>query len=282
MSIFTCPEATCSRKFTRRNNLNRHYQVFHLNNNLVEKCFLCGQIFHNGHDLQKHYRQSHRPSRHFYIRQSAFRKNIIQYRYNFRDNEVNFAASQLSIQNEVKKIILLEAAKKTICKFSLVFTAEMVMLDHAGDEMTKALIPFKAPNYLANATMEKNISKNIQASFAHQQRSMEDFQKSGSNWQFSRSFVFDIDIAALSPIVAGSDSDQSVLNIKDFKNKKFLFNPCNKNQKCFLYCIAFSLYGNLLKKGKKTEEQQLKKYFKNFNTKKIDFPISINSIKKFL
>jgi len=289
MTTFICPEASCGRKFTRRNNLNRHYQTFHLNNDLVEKCFLCGQIFQNCTLLQKHYRFSHRPSRHFYIYKSAFRKNVIIYRYNFNDNEINFAASQLGIEHLIKEVILLEAAKKTICKISLVFSAEMEMLDHIGDRMTIAQIPFRASNFLANASMPNAISKNIRASFQQQQTVMEDFQKSGSNWQFSRSLVFDIEVGALSAIVAGSNSDKNTppneapLNIKTFKNKQFLYNPSNKNQKCFLYCLAFALYNHkLVKNSKKTEEQQLKKYFKNFITEKIDFPISIQGIKKFL
>ncbi|MDP2750689.1 MAG: DNA polymerase [Nanoarchaeota archaeon] len=287
MSTFVCPEKTCSRKFTRRSNLNTHYQRFHLNNNVVEKCFLCGQIFENCAKLQQHYKYTHRPSRQFYIKESAFQKKIVTYRYNFRDNEINFAASQLGIQNILKKQILIEAAKKTICKVSLVFIAEMVMLDHVGDEMTKASIPFRSPNFLANASMEKNVTKNISASFLHQQKSMEEFMRSGSNWQFSKSLAFDVEVCALSPIVAGSQkqtikSDETKLNMSDFKNKKFLYNPSNKDKKCFLYCIAYALYSQKQKNSDKKEDSRLEKHFKRFNTDKISFPISIQGIKRFL
>jgi len=52
MEVFKCPEKNCQSKFTRRSNLNRHYQNFHLNNELIEKCILCGQMFQDCEDLQ--------------------------------------------------------------------------------------------------------------------------------------------------------------------------------------------------------------------------------------
>ena len=206
---FTCPEANCGRKFTRRNNLNRHYQNFHLNNNVVEKCIICGQIFQDCNDLQRHYRHSHRPSRYFVLKQSAFRKNLVRYVYTFNDNEVNFAASQLSIEKLLHNLLVVEAAKRTICKVNLVLIAEMIMLDGVGDEMMRTGCVFRAPNFLANAAMPGNITKNIRSSFLHQQKSLEEYQKNSSNWQFSRSLAFDVEIAALSPIVVGSNESNN-------------------------------------------------------------------------
>ena len=69
MDILVCPEKSCGRKFTRRFNLNRHYQNFHLNNELVEKCVLCGQMFQSCEDLQKHLRRYHRPSKNFFLKE---------------------------------------------------------------------------------------------------------------------------------------------------------------------------------------------------------------------
>jgi uncharacterized Zn-finger protein len=54
MESFICPEKTCGLKFTRKPNLNRHYQNLH-----YEKCSLCEQVFKNFEELQNHYKHLH-------------------------------------------------------------------------------------------------------------------------------------------------------------------------------------------------------------------------------
>ena len=282
MGEFVCTEQNCGKKFTRQFNLKRHINLFHVNSdNVVEKCFLCGQIFKNCDDLQNHYKRTHKPTRKFVLVESAFRKSIITYRYNFLDNEINFAAAQLGIKQLVKNQILLEAAKKTVCKVSLIFVGQMSIVDLAGAKINTSSIPFRAPAFLANASMPGNISKNIVRSFNHQANNMEEFMQSGSGWQFDRGLVFHIEIAAIRPIVSGSESYP--INLTNFYNKKFLFNPGNKDKKCFLYCLAYFFHGHRIKNlDLKNPTRQLKKYTRKFNTKKISFPISITGIKKFL
>ena len=100
--------------------------------------------------------------------------------------------------------------------------------------------------------------------------------------------MHDIEVAALRPVVTGSEKNnvsdaEKELNISNFANKRYLFNPANHGMKCFLYCIAYFLFGSKIdKSSKKSQSSQLKKYFSNFNTEKISFPISINGIKRFL
>lgn len=283
METFICPEPNCGKKFSRRFNLNRHYQNFHINTELVEKCLLCGQIFANCQQMQQHYKRFHRPSRRFFIKESAFKKAFITYRYNYHENPVNFSTAQMSIKNLIKQRILSETVEKTICKISLVFIAEMSMYDHAGEKMHSIPIPFRASAFLANGNYTRNISKHITSSFNQQAEHLEDFVNSGSNWQFERPIAFDIEIGAIKPIVAGQADFEKPINMKNIINHKFLYNPSNRDQKCFLYCICKHLYDSKLNKNKKqSEEKQLRKYFKKFNTKKIDFPISLSNIKRFL
>lgn len=281
MEKLVCPEPNCGRKFSRRFNLNRHYQNFHLNNELVEKCFLCGQMFESCEQLQKHYRRSHRPSRKFFLKESAFRKAFVTYRYNFLESEINYASSQLDIKDKLKDLILSEAAKKTVCKVSLVLIAQMSMVDHSGETITKASIPFRSPGFLASAISPRAVKKNIIKSFNSQAQSIDEFIKSGSNWEYSRSLCFDVEFSAVRPITGGSTAE---LNIKSFRGKKFLYNPINKNEKCFLYCIAHYLFEEMLTSDQKKQKDELKykKYVKKFNTENISFPISISGIKKFL
>ena len=285
MDLFVCPEENCTKKFSRQFNLNRHFNKFHINSdNVVEKCFLCGQIFQNCIGLQEHYRIAHKATKKFVLIDSAFRKAIVTYRYCYPESDVNFAAAQLSVKNLVKQQILFEAAKKTVCKFSLIFIAQMSLVDNVGSKISTAAIPFRAPTFLANASMPGNIAKNIIRSFNHQSNSLEEFMQSGSGWQFDRALVFNIEIAALRPVVTGSEpTSENVINISKFYNKKFLFNPLNKDKKCFLYCLAYFLYKDRIKNfDYQNPTKQLKKYLKKFRTKKLTFPISIVGIKKFL
>ena len=289
--VFICPHPGCNRQFTRNTNLNRHYQNIHINDTVVEKCFLCDLTFANCNDLQTHYKKSHIRTKKFVVLQSAFKKSIITYRYTFDENLNILSLAQNSIQNKVKNVILSESAKKNVCKISLVFVAQMSMLDHAGEKMTVATIPFRAQNFLANASTPSNISKNIIKSYNQQAGHVDEFMQNGSNWQFDRAIFFDIEIAALRPIVVGSqeeftvpsDNPEDELNIISFKNNRFLYNPKNKDMKCFLYCVAYFLYSKELeKKSKKSDSYLLKKYVENFNADKIEFPISLKGIKRFV
>ena len=156
-----CPEINCGRNFTRQYNLNRHYQRYHVDAPIVERCFICGLIFNNNADLQTHYQRVHRPTKKFVVVESAFKKAIVTYRYTFQNNVFNFAQAQNGILNNIKQTIILEAAKKTIVKVGLIFLAEMAMLDHAGDTINTAVIPFAAERFLANASMQNSIHKTL-------------------------------------------------------------------------------------------------------------------------
>ena len=276
-------EADCGKKFTRRFTLNRHYQNFHLNNELVEKCSLCGQLFESCEHLQKHYKFSHRPSRKFFLKESAFKKAFATYRYNFMESDINFSSAQLSVREKIKERLIFEAAKKTVCKASLIFICQMSMNDHAGNIMTSASIPFRSPGFIASAMSPRSIKSNIMKSFSFQEKSLEDFMRSGSNWQFERALAFDIEVANVRPITAGKE-EEGLLNLKSINQKKFLYNPCNKDEKCFLYCAAHFLYKDKIpkKNQNKKGEAIYKKYIERFDIKKIDFPISIAGIVKFL
>ena len=288
MEVFKCPEKNCQSKFTRRSNLNRHYQNFHLNNELIEKCILCGQMFQDCEDLQKHYRRFHRPSRKFYVKETAFNRNFITYRYNFNQDEKNFENAQLRIKNLIQERLLSESVEKTVCKASLIFIVEMSMTDHAGEKMTTISIPFRASAFLSSPHSQRTLNKNILRSFSIQSQAMEEFIKSGSGWVFQRPLAFDIEIAAVKPITGGSEKVSTEifpkLNLIKFRQKQFLYSPCNKDEKCFLYCIAHFLYADKILKTnvKEKDEKKYKKYIKKFDTKNISFPISINGIKRFL
>ena len=286
--VFKCSSEGCLKTFTRVSNLKRHEKNFHSEDKVVEKCFICKQIFNTCSELKEHYEIVHLPSKKFVIHQSAFKKSLIRYRYTYPESCKNFSLAQSSLLSKIQNVILCEAAQKNVCKVSLVLVAQMSMSDHAGQTITIASIPFRAANFLANASMPNSIRKNIIRSFNQQASHLDEFIMNGSNWQFDRALLHDIEVAALRPVVSGSEKNivsdaEKELNISNFKNKRYLFNPANRDMKCFLYCIAYFLFGEKIEKSsKKSQSSQLKKYFVNFNTQNISFPISITGIKKFL
>jgi len=305
MERIKCPAVNCNLSFTRTFNLNRHFERYHNNNDIVEKCLLCGLLFENITLLNRHYRQIHKPSKQFYEKESAFRKNVITFRFNFPDDIVNFELGQRSVSEEIKRTILNEAAKKTLVKSSLVYICEMSMIDHVGDKITTTLIPFRAPSFISNANNRQGINLNINQAFTFQNNSMEEFCNSGSNWVFDKAIAFDIEITGMRPVLVGesetgissneetdySSNDEKTkrsidgymclenvdkLNLRTIKNNKFIYSPNNRDQKCFLYSLHH--YFVTFKNMKKTYKQ----FEKNLNLKGLKFPISIPQIKKFL
>lgn len=279
-TMFVCEEANCGRRFKRRYDLKKHIHALH-GEQIVEKCFLCGQLFESRQPLEEHYRKYHKPSRHFVVKDSAFNKNVITFRYTFLENETNFEKAQTGIKNIIRRQIQLETAQKFMTKVSLVFVAEMIMIDLQGEKISRASIPFRAPNFLSSSMRPHVIDSMIQKSFTHQRQSLDQFINNGSQWQFGRALVFDVEIAKLKPIRIGQSNK---VDISRVKNKRFLYNPPNKNNRCFLYCIAyFVLFGMLIQRAPTViEELKIKKQSKKFNVKKMQFPSTIDDVKKFL
>lgn len=281
MPKFYCKIDNCDREFSRKYSLNRHISSHHSasseSQEIYEKCYICGQILKNS-DISSHFSQFHKPSRKFQVKESAFNKKFITYRYTFLENEIDFVNAQRNIKDLIVKQILYESSLKHVCKISLIFIAEMVMHDTSGEQISTAAIPFRGPSFLANPNMKNLISKNVNKTFQHQQNSLEEFINSGSNWVFRRALTFDIEIASFKAIRAGGQKDLISTPFRLLKNFRHLFNP-QTFTKCFLYCIAAFL---LLRKNIKIDNLSIRKTIKKFNVANIEFPIEVSKIKKFL
>lgn len=277
--VFICPEVNCGRRFLRRYDLKNHFNALH-GEKIVEKCFLCGQIFEDRPRLEEHYSKYHKPSRHFIVKESALNKNVITYRYNYLENEIDPERALLGVKNIVRRQIELETAQKLMTKVSLIFICEMTMTDYEGQKISTATIPFRCPAFMASSMRPHVIDKHIQIAFNHHRSSLDHFMNQGSNWVFQRALCYDVEIAKMKALRVGNAS----VNITNLKNKNFLYNPPNRNNKCFLYCIAyFLLFGLLiLRKPTPTEELSIKKQVKKFNTSKMKFPTSIDDLKRFV
>jgi len=284
MERLKCPAFNCKSQFTRQFNLNRHYERFHINNDIAEKCLLCGSIYQSCEELQRHYRRVHRPTKNFILKESAFKKAVATYRYTFPNNSLDFQLSQQQALPTIVDLLYEESVKKTLIKVSMIYICEMSMLDHIGDKMQSTLIPFRAPAFLVTGYSKQGLRQNVSKSFMLQEQAMEEFCNSGSNWVFDRAVAYDLEIATMRPVLVGGEepnfyNKDDVLNIKNVVNNKFLYNPKNKDEKCFLYCVYEHL--KTTSKTFKSKLKTFKQFERKLNLQNISFPISILQIKRF-
>ena len=277
---FGCP--FCNSKFTRKRNLNRHFSEKHSGQKIVSSCFLCGQVFKNDKKLQKHRKTFHRPSKKFELRETAFQKAAVSYRYLYDSRKIltPSEAQNSILTNEIKKIIYFEAGNKNALKFCCVFIAEMVMHDNANNIVASASIPFRSQTFTATSLDKHKIKKNISKAMLEQSNKIEDFINNGSNWVFNRAIAMDIEIGAMNPVFVGANTSHLKVDIENIPNKKHLMNIPSRNNKCFLYCLAEALFGSEIKN--KNSCSQFEKFFKFFNFEGIKFPVTVNEIKKFV
>jgi len=275
---FVCHIDNCNKSFTRKYSLVQHQRT-HQTEVPLERCVLCGQLFNNCDELQQHYPTAHPPSRRFVVRESAFRRKFITYRYNFLPNETDFPGAQRSIKNLVIRQIMGEACQKLITRIALIFIAEMVADDHTGQRIQNAVISFRSPSFYANASNPRHIERMVRHSFASQMSHLDDFIRSGSNWRFNRALAFDVEISAVNPVRGGCNS----ISTQKWKNKTHLYSPENNDNKCFLYCIAyFLLFGLLTSKQVPIDfNAKLQKKVKKFNIKGLEFPLHVQDVQKF-
>ena len=276
---FKCP--SCESIFSRKGNLQRHFYRKHSTSKHIINCFLCGLIFDEVTELDNHYENYHKASDYFEVKESAFNKTVVVYRYLYKKSDCStLADSQNSfIKKEIKKVIYHEAAKKNIVKYSIILLADMNMLDNKNDLVSKATIPFRSKTF-TSVPLEKNrIKESIEIGMQQHTDNIEAFIQNGSNWVFNRPLAIDIEICGMNGLTMG-DSKYCSINLKLIPNSKHLLNVPSKNNQCFLYCIAEALYGKDI--SNKKSHKSYKKYVKKFNTNGINFPTSMKDVRKFV
>jgi len=256
--------------------LDRHVVRKHSKSDFSERCLLCNEIFFDANKLQVHLITKHGPSAKFYEKESAFDSTVMIYRLTYDTNQTNFNNGQTEVIDNVKETLRFEAAKKSVVKASLIYICQMSMVDYKGEKVQTTLIPFRSSSFVTNAFKNSGLTAKIVRSFREQENAFDEFCESGSGWTFDRAVAFDIEISAIKPLVIGGVSKgKNRLNINGLKNKKFLFNPNNRDHKCFLRCIFFLL-------TKSEVESKFVQWEKTLNLKDIVFPISMQSIRKFV
>ncbi len=276
---FKC--SLCKSIFSRKSNFLRHYARKHSTSKHIINCFLCGLLFDDILELDEHYENSHKSSDYFEVKESAFGKTVVVYRYYYsKSKHITLGDSQNKfIKNEIKKVIFHETAKKNIIKYSIILIADMNMLDNKNDIISKATIPFRSKTF-TSVPLEKNrIKKSIEVAMQEHTNKVEAFIQNGSNWVFNRPLAIDIEICGMNGLTMGSN-DYCSTNLKLVPNSKHIVNVPSKKNQCLLYCIAEALYGENI--TDKKSHRPLKKYVQNFNTNGINFPTSLKDVRKFV
>lgn len=268
---FKCREENCLHSFSRKWNLIRHEQRYH-NIHFSESCLLCNKQFFDNKKLQEHLILDHRPSDKFYLKSSAFEETVVKYRLTFDDNELNFNDAQIKILGEIKETIRFEAARKTVIKVNLVFICQMSMQDLTGDKIQTTLIPFRSSTFVTNGLRSTGLTKKIGDAFRQQENFMEEFCDTGSSWMFDRAVAFDVEISGIKPLAMGSGKTKKKKTRNTMKHQKYLYDPQNRDEKCFLRCLHF-----LVK-----EKAKYPQWEKKLDLSGISFPITVGHIKKFV
>lgn len=274
-----CP--SCEISFSRKDNLKKHFALKHSGSKNVISCFLCGLIFKEFSDLDDHHENNHRPSSYFEIKESAFQKTAICYRYIYEKSKfltLSMAQNEF-IKKEMKKIIRHETAKKNTIKYSIIFIADLNMFDNRNNIISKATIPFRSQTFTSAPIEKGRIKRNINFALEEHANRIESFINNGSNWVFNRPLAMDVEICGVNAMFVGSNKFCS-LNLEKIPNKKHLINVPSKKDKCLLYCIAEALYGKKITNKKTVSEY--KKYVQKFNIAGINFPTSIKDVRKFV
>ena len=280
------PCTACPSRFTRKKNLNRHYAQKHLGLKNVFACFLCGRVFENYRNLKHHHEGAHKASSYFEIREQAFRKSAVSYRYIFDSSFVQTPNDCLDnfLKIEMKKVILHEALRKNSIKFSSIFIANMVMMGSEGECLAKASIPFRSQTFSCTSTSHKNLDRLIRYCINDHLGKIEEFINNGSNWVYDSPVALDLEITTSPPLFVGAESYKQIVkcDLSSIPNKKNVVNVPSSSNECFLYCVAWFLLDKSQKSGLKLMEKNLERMVKTFNIEKMNFPVRKKDIKRFV
>lgn len=272
----------CNRKFSRNFNLKRHIHLMH-SDTVLNRCELCGTEFSSYDELSSHHKNIHTVGKSFVLRESAFRKNILKYRYIYPQRDENVKIEHFHnhfMKNKVLKTLKHVLVKKKSIKFEIILIAEMVQKSEDGDIFVRLQVPFRSFSVQASIHMLPELSKDIQMCFAKIADNIEDFQNCGSGYVYAGPIALDLEIAKYSGIRIGKNYPS--FNLKALPNHKFLENVPGKKY-CFLYCLIKFLHPE---KTFSMDLNDYKPYMKMFNglkgAKKIHFPISMKDIPKFM
>lgn len=188
----------CEKKFTRKTSLNRHKSKFHLNTSMDQfKCHLCENNFNSSNDLVLHLANNHDQVNSVFTKlDHSFGNTIKIYRKSLVSEKTNvhhFCNSKSTI-NEIFKVISEEFEEQPAFKVSIAVSANYSINDTAnGQKKDSEIIVLrgKGDNFVKfdkSSTNKRKIRRLLDQIVSRE----EEFNESGSNWQFDQLISCDV------------------------------------------------------------------------------------------
>lgn len=259
----------CEKKFRTCTELESH-QV------LCKKCDVCNSYFKKGY-LKQH-QKSHVHKNALFVRIS---KNVEKIDKAFGDSVKIYKISsggEISTKDFLEKstdtvadILELELVQMGAFKYRLEIST---LFYHKIQDLQSQR--FFCSNY-GLLTESDFVSDSIERHYDELVTEIEQYESRGSGWTMIVIQYLTIQLISFTPFRGGS----YIKLPKWVQNKKAVINIRNKDEFCFLYCLAYALYGSNIKKNKQIASKY-QKYFKNFNIGNLMFPLEITQIDSFL
>jgi hypothetical protein len=206
----------------------------------------------------------------FTLSKFAFKSFLQQYELmpdlEIKDIEHFFSFYKKDIINLVQNILTkLNSIKLQMC-LSVSFSRE------AKDILIYTLAYFCSENYIiSNIDNFKNKFSNIIEFF---ETKAQDFEERGSGWKLDSVDRLDVRIGLYNAMSGGCYA----LLPKSLINKRAILNIKCSDNKCFLYAVIAHIFPA---KFNINEIYNYKKYEKEFNCKRLSYPVNLNMIKHF-
>ena len=153
---FTCN--ICTRKFSRKYNLNIHIRSKHDHSDLNFSCYLCRKNFKNQATYLDHIDQ-HKEGLSFVLYKNAFDKTIIIYRKKLKDYfAINQIMNELEDTQSLFQAQLLQYPK---LKINILIQVEYILKGNDNKTIEKETFNIRSSNFIISKIISKQIMKKV-------------------------------------------------------------------------------------------------------------------------
>lgn len=263
----------CNTFFSRHWDCLRHEKAFH-NISVTYKCILCGDSFYTVNELSDHKKTHNFQSETFKIVKQAFNGATRTYRLCSDTANLDETFSD-EICDEIVKISQSEVVSKKRAYFGLSIHPIFLKFTEDGEIESKITVVFSSYRKEINISHTSNVLRELFYScYKEIEKRLEDFSENGSGWTLSEIDCIDLNYTSLNSIRGGCP-----FNLK-LKHKRGLLNIKNDDDLCLLYCIIGKFHSKSISLDNREKPESYSPFFENFNLEGINFPISVEEIKK--
>ena len=260
----------------KANNLKIHKKRWHETRHLII-CRFCKRPFEKKEAWAEHMELEHKPrTRRWQVSNHAFQKRVLEISLLYQDDKLESALGE-GIRKEVFSQIQYYLRYFGSIRYRLKFVCLMRNENMDGTILDTFYFNNEPKNLVkGELDLERDIDKEFEL-LRNQVISLDIEQQEGSGWSFECSEAFMITITKMSSKRMGSYIEFAPRNekgnlLKAFK--RYTINVRNtETQKCVLYCIILSKFGEIIR-GDKTSVDQLKPFMSLVDDTDVEYPVS--------